>query len=68
MQLALNMVQAKKIALKAFPGKILHQEIEHEKGSSDLCYSFDIKRGNIVREVGVDAMTGKVFKNDMDSD
>ncbi len=68
MQLALSIVQAKKIALKAFPGEILHQEIGHEKGSSDLRYSFGIKRGNIVREVGVDAMTGEVFKNDIDSD
>jgi len=68
MQPVLNMVQAKKIALKAFPGKILHQEIEHEKGGSGLRYSFDIKRRNIVHEVGVDATTGKVLENDVDSD
>lgn len=68
MQARISMAQAKKIALKAFPGKILHQEIEHEKGGSGLRYSFDIKRGNIVHEVGVDAVTGKVLENDVDSD
>lgn len=67
MQATITMAQAKKIALKAFPGHILHQELEHEKGGSGLRYSFDIKHGNIVHEVGVDAMTGKILENDVDN-
>jgi len=64
----ITMSQAKKVALKAFPGKILHQELEHEKGGSGLRYSFDIKHGSTVHEVGVDAITGKVLENDVDTD
>ena len=64
----ITMPQARKIALKAFPGKILHQELEHEKGGSGLRYSFDIKHGSTVHEVGVDAVTGKVLENDVDND
>ncbi|MGA7964374.1 MAG: PepSY domain-containing protein [Gammaproteobacteria bacterium] len=64
----ITMTQVQKIVLKAFSGKILHQELEREKAGSGLRYSFDIKQGNIVHEVGVDAMTGKVLENDVDSD
>lgn len=58
--------QARKIALKAFPGKIISEELEHERGGSGLRYSFDIRHGKVVHEVGVDAMTGKVLENDVD--
>lgn len=56
--------QARQIALKAYPGgKIMKQELEHEGGGSGLRYSFDMKQGSSWREVGVDAMTGKVLEN-----
>lgn len=55
--------QARSIALKAHPGAITDQELEKEKGGSGLRYSFDIKSGNVVYEVGVDAQTGKVLEN-----
>ncbi|MGH8224871.1 MAG: PepSY domain-containing protein [Gammaproteobacteria bacterium] len=64
----ISLAQARAIALKAFPGKIIGEELEKEKGGSGLRYSFDIKRGKIVHEVGVDAMTGKVLENDVDKD
>ncbi len=55
--------QARAIALKAHPGTITDEELERERGGSGLRYSFDIKRGSVTREVGVDARTGKVLEN-----
>jgi uncharacterized membrane protein YkoI len=55
--------QARKIALKAYPGKIMKEELEHEGGGSGLRYSFDMRRGKHWREIGVDAMTGRVLEN-----
>jgi uncharacterized membrane protein YkoI len=54
---------ARKIALKVRAGKITDEELEAEKGGSGLRYSFDIKDGKVVYEVGVDAKTGKVLEN-----
>jgi uncharacterized membrane protein YkoI len=50
-------------ALKARPGVITDQELEKEKGGSGLRYSFDIKSGGKVYEVGVDAKTGALLEN-----
>lgn len=58
-----SIAQARDIALKAHPGKITDEELEKEKGGSGLRYSFDIKRGAVTQEVGVDASTGKVLEN-----
>jgi uncharacterized membrane protein YkoI len=55
--------EARAIALKATPGTISDEELEREKGGSGLRYSFDIKSGGVVYEVGVDAQTGKVLEN-----
>jgi uncharacterized membrane protein YkoI len=55
--------QARKIALKAHPGKITDQELEREPGGSGLRYSFDIQNGKVTYEIGVDAMTGEVLEN-----
>lgn len=55
--------QARAIALKAHPGKITDEELEREPGGNGLRYSFDIKRGRVTQEVGVDAQTGKVLEN-----
>ena len=55
--------QARKIALQARAGTITDEELEHEKGGSGLRYSFDIKSGGGVFEVGVDAQTGKILEN-----
>ncbi|MDE2195686.1 MAG: PepSY domain-containing protein [Gammaproteobacteria bacterium] len=66
-QASLSLQQARAIALKAFPGKIIKQELEHEKGGSGLRYSFDIRHGKLVHEVGVDAKTGKLLENSDDS-
>ena len=55
--------EARAIALKAFPGKITDEELEKEEGGSGLRYSFDIKNGGVIHEIGVDAKTGKLLEN-----
>ena len=62
-QAKISMPEARAIALKAYPGKITDEELEKEGGGSGLRYSFDIKRGKVTQEVGVDAQTGKVVEN-----
>ena len=62
----ITMAQARHIALKAEPGKIVSGELEHEAGGSGLRYSFDIRRGKITRELGVDAKTGKLLENSIE--
>jgi uncharacterized membrane protein YkoI len=67
-QASVSLVDARSIALKARPGVITDQELEHERGGSGLRYSFDVKSGGVKYEVGVDAKTGKVLENGVDSD
>ena len=61
-----SMPQAREIALKAYPGKIVKDELEQEKGGSGLRYSFDISDAKVTHEVGVDAKTGKVLENSVE--
>ena len=65
-QAKVSMTHAREIALKAYPGKIVKEELEKESGGSGLRYSFDIKSGNVTHEVGVDAKTGKVLENSVE--
>ncbi|HZU89916.1 MAG TPA: PepSY domain-containing protein [Stellaceae bacterium] len=62
-----TLAQARARALKARPGTITSQELEKEKGGSGLRYSFDIKSGATVYEVGVDARTGAILENSVDT-
>jgi uncharacterized membrane protein YkoI len=57
----LTMAQARVIALKAAPGKIVESDYEKEKGA--WRYSFDIRQGTRVHEVGVDANNGKIVES-----
>jgi len=50
-------------ALKAFPGKIVSEELEKESGGSGLRYSFVIRQDATKHEVGIDAKTGAVLEN-----
>lgn len=59
----ISIEQARQIALKAHPGQITDEELEHESGGSGLRYSFDIKRDQVTQEVGIDAATGKILIN-----
>lgn len=62
-QASVTIEQARAIALKARPGKIVDEELEKEEGGSGLRFSFDIKATGGVWEVGVDAKNGKVLEN-----
>jgi uncharacterized membrane protein YkoI len=59
----IGIARARAIALKAHPGAITDEELEREAGGTGLRYSFDIRRGGAVHEVGVDAETGRVLEN-----
>jgi len=67
MQPKLSMKAARAVAEKAFPGHIMQAELERERGGSGLRYSFDMRQGKQWREVGVDALTGKVLENSKES-
>jgi uncharacterized membrane protein YkoI len=57
---------ARQIALKAYPGKIVSEEIEKESGGSGLRYSFVISHQKEQHEVGVDAKTGTLLENSVE--
>ncbi|CAM5446511.1 PepSY domain-containing protein [Rhodanobacter lindaniclasticus] len=65
-QAKIDMSHARDIALKAYPGKIVKEELEREPGGSGLRYSFDITSAKATHEVGVDATTGKVLENSLE--
>ena len=57
--------EAQKTALAKEPGKIKSKELEREKGR--LIYSFDIKTADSIHEVNIDAMTGEVVEDTIES-
>ena len=57
----ITMEQARAIALKAAPGKIVESDYEKENGA--WRYSFDIQQGKKIHEIGVDAKTGKIVED-----
>jgi uncharacterized membrane protein YkoI len=57
----LTMAQARVIALKLAPGKIADAEYEKEGGG--WRYSFDIRQGKRIHEIGVDANSGKIVED-----
>jgi uncharacterized membrane protein YkoI len=62
----ISLAEARDKALKVFPGTIASEELEKERGGSGLRYSFDIKNGAVVHEVGVDAKTGQILENSVE--
>ena len=64
----LSMAQARQLALKVYPGKIVKEELENESGGSGLRYSFDVSNGKVTHEVGIDAHSGKVLENSVEGD
>jgi hypothetical protein len=61
----LTMDDAKKIALTKETGTVKSGELEHEKGL--WIYSFDIQHEGQTREVNVDANSGKVVEDSVDT-
>ena len=66
-QAKITLAEARAIALKARPGRIVDQELEKEGGGSGLRYSFDVASHGKTIEVGVDAVTGRVLENGAES-
>lgn len=66
----LTKAEAQAIALKAAPGTIVEGEYEKEDGG--WRYSFDIRQGKRIHEIGVDANSGKIvessFEDPVDKD
>jgi len=62
-QAKIGISHARAIALKAHPGAITDEELERETGGTGLRYSFDIRSGASIQEVGVDAKTGRLLEN-----
>ena len=60
-----TMEQAQKTALAKEAGKIKSKELEREKGR--LIYSFDIKTADGIHEVQVDAITGEIVDDTVES-
>ena len=60
------MMAARKIALKAYPRKLIKQELEQESGGGGLRYSFGVNPAKATHEVGADAKTGKVPENSVE--
>jgi uncharacterized membrane protein YkoI len=65
-QAKVPLAQARVIARKAYPGKIVSEELEQESGGSGLRYSFVIKHKGAKHEVGIDAKTGDVLENSVE--
>jgi uncharacterized membrane protein YkoI len=66
-QAKVSLKQAEAIAAKASRGgTITARELEKEHGGSGLRYSFDVKTNGKTREIGVDAMTGKLLENSLE--
>ncbi|MBX6420969.1 MAG: PepSY domain-containing protein [Nevskia sp.] len=61
-----TLAAAREAAFKAFPGKIVSEELERERGGSGLRYSFDIRGGTTTHEVGIDANTGALLENSVE--
>ena len=57
----LTMKQAEAIALREAPGRVVERDYEKEDGT--WRYSFDIRQGKRIHEVGVDANTGKIVES-----
>jgi uncharacterized membrane protein YkoI len=65
-QTKLSLIEARQIALKAYPGKIVSEEIEQEAGGSGLRFSFVVDNTKAKHEVGVDAKNGKLLENSVE--
>lgn len=57
----LTLAQARVIALRAAPGKVISSEYEKEGGG--WRYSFDIQQPGHVQEIGIDGQTSKIVEN-----
>jgi uncharacterized membrane protein YkoI len=66
-QAKVSLAKARRTALAVRPGKVTDEELEKEKGGSGLRYSFDITSMGKKYEVGIDAKTGAVLENGVET-
>jgi uncharacterized membrane protein YkoI len=59
--------EARKIALKAYDGTIKSSELEYENRRWVYSYDMTDLNGKGIHEVGVDAITGKVLENKIET-
>jgi uncharacterized membrane protein YkoI len=64
-QVKISRAAAEKIAVAREPGTIKEGELEKEHGK--MIYSFDIQTSSGVHEVNVDAVTGKVVEDSVET-
>lgn len=65
---SIPIAQARATVMRLVPhGTIVAQELEREAGGSGWRYSFDVKTAQGTREVGIDAKSGKVLENGIES-
>ena len=57
----ISMVQARAVALKKAPGKIVDAEYEKEGGG--WRYSFDVRQGARIHEIGIDPNSGRIVED-----
>jgi uncharacterized membrane protein YkoI len=57
-QAKISLQEARKIALANAQGEIINEKLD--KLADNVCYSFDIKDSDTVKEVLVDSVTGRV--------
>jgi uncharacterized membrane protein YkoI len=57
----ISMADARAMAPKLAPGKVISSEYENEGGI--WRYSFDIQQRGNVQEIGIDGRTGKIVEN-----
>lgn len=57
----ISMARARAVALHRAPGRIVDAEYEKEAGA--WRYSFDIRQGRRIHEIGVSAKTGRIVED-----
>jgi hypothetical protein len=62
-----SLANARAAAQRVFAGKVTEFELEKIAGGSGLRYSFMIASGAVTHEVGIDAISGKVLENSVQS-
>lgn len=65
--LPVSMSQARAAALKAAPGTVKDAELEKPEGTQGPRYAFEIQTSGGLRELVVDAQSGKVIGNKAES-
>ncbi len=66
-QANVTIARARTTATNLVPGKIVSEELERETGGSGLRYTFDIRTPRGIREVGIDAKSGRVLENNAEA-